>query len=317
MNQSHPSLGPDFEFIGGQSSVGRLSHNHPDNRHPRQSGHNIYPNDVTIEIYENKTHDTLGVVATRHLLPELSEQEQYTDAYSGGAANMYAELGFIGAVLSGNSQTKRINDALGLSLVTEEGLESREITVTTPNSINSINHRLKSLGIEDRKFVDFDGSIFGAKDYISRLANGEIPVASEGMSAFHDRAFHLIGHVLISPELFEILKTRAGNLLSTLNQVEETIGNKLPYELSGDESRNLYIAKEALGKFMTKLDFDIPNISSALASPRDEQTERRVRHHINELLNNYDEQGTEKEDTSHLVDSTYSWVAKLHAAAEN
>ena len=318
MNISLPST---FEFTGGQSEVGELSPQHPNYISSEEVYNNgIYrermrPVNATLEIYRSEAEGKLGVISTRFIDKSVGIDKQFADVIGSQAAGTYVELCMIEAAVGEESETRVIAEAIGIDFRGEDTEEARSIAATTLEKADDINLRLAELGIVDRKVADFEANAFSAMDYMEALSKGEIIIAKEGRSAIHDRLFHLMGHALISPEVFALLREKGTNLKNAHQEAIDIIGGRPFYEFDGDEPRQFYETKKAVGDFMGNIDFDIPNISFILGRAEDENTRPYIQHRLNELLDGYDNRGHTVEDYTGLVEGTLEWTTALKLRA--
>ncbi len=316
-NQSTKLL-EDFQFVGGESIVARMSRLHPDHPdHPFSNEDSSYRNPIpvngTVEYLEGEVEGKirLGAVATKWLKPDLDADRQMINIFESSAGGRYADLYQAEHFFGGsNERLGAIVSALGLGFEKESNKDKTQIKAILPGPADDINDRLKLLGITDREFVDFDSGRFGSREFMRLLADHKLPIAKDGPDAIHDRAFHLVGHVLMSPTLLDFLATKAKTVLSEFEKAERVIGGRPFYEFDGDEPSKYYHSKKALGDLMGKIDFNVPSISFVLSRQDSDET-RMLDHYLSELGVESDQQ------RGNIVTETLEWLDTLNTRAEN
>ncbi len=302
-------------FSSGQSDVGHLNKYHPVNLREEGDDHRansvLTPLNSTIEYYRGadaENVDHIGVVATKFTDAGIPNERQFVDVSAGIASNGYVELSMANASFGPHGELAPLAKALGLAFSAEEVDDKKIYKVVMLERPEDINSRLEALGINDRRFVGFAQGVFDVQTYLQHLTKHEIPMGMPDVTAVHDRAFHLLGHVMVVPEVLDFIAAKSADLLSGFKAAEAALGGRPLDMFDGDELKNYYKARDVMRTFVSKLDYDLPNLSLRYTgdSTKDWTT---ARYHLREL-------GIDDKQLEVMATKTVDWVASLrHRAA--
>jgi hypothetical protein len=303
----------NMDFFYGASQVGWLDNLHPEyhvQEGVEKSSQEFYPMDVTSEMYRGQNDEGvafLGAISTKFIDSRFPVDAQFVD-FNTSVGTQYTDLAQAEHVFGKRSKLLPLAQAMDIRLDSREDPDgTRSFAALLLADPKDINDRLELLGVADRTFVEYPEGRFDSFTFLRCLAQPapELPLAAEPMVAVHDRAFHLLGHLITSPEVLQRIANKSRTLLETFATADAVIGGRPYYEFDGDEPSRYFQARKAMADFMGQLDFNLPNISFLFANGDTADLQKRVAFNLSEL------QIADKAETDRLAADTITWVAQL------
>jgi hypothetical protein len=136
--------------------------------------------------------------------------------------------------------------------------DARCYHVIAPATAADFNNGLLALGLEDRRYCEYQGGVFSAVEMCAAQEQGVFLLASEFPDAIHDRTFHPAGVALASPELLRVTRMQSKKLLDQLTATSR-------------ESAEQAMVLRKMDSFAQMLDVLLPEMVWCFTAPNPEQ----------------------------------------------